>query len=111
MAGPLIGNLDALKTSFVKQLKGKSVGALDLESLRIPIMIEGAWRRRHWINDDGWHCHVNQLVAARWSIQADDGRLLTFGVSPSHAVRIQSPVVGDRRPGEGGHIQQTARGD
>ena len=111
MAGALISNLEALKLSFVKQLKKTDDGPIDLEAVRIPILVEGAWRRRHWVDDTGWQQHVNQLVAARWSVKADDGRVMTFGVSPSHIARQALPVMGDWRSGQSGHIQEAPRGN
>ena len=111
MAAPLIANLEALKASFERQPKGKRLGQVDIDALRVPITVEGAWRRRFWTDDNGWQSRENQLVAARWSVMGPAEKVVTFGVSPGHLTRPASPVVGDGGPGEGGHVQQAARGN
>ena len=51
----------------------------DIESVRCPVKVEGAWRPRFKRDDAGLETRSYHLIAARWSIVDDDGQAVTFG--------------------------------
>jgi len=81
MAVPVVRILQGLRASV-----GKSVpaGAKPPANAQLPMLVEGAWRRRFWTNPNGLQQKINQLVAARWSIRTPQGTVQTFGVPPGH---------------------------
>lgn len=90
MAAPLIANLEALQSEAVKQRADATDSTDDLSPVRIPITVEGAWRKRFWTDPDGWLSRVHQFVAARWFVAGEADRVIAFGTAP--AVKPMGPI-------------------
>lgn len=54
-----------------------------VDSIRLPVRIEGAWRPRFERDDLGWETKQNQLYAARWLMNDMDGNPVTYGEIPA----------------------------
>jgi len=63
----------------------------DVISVRLPVRIEGAWRPRFELDDQGWQTRTYQLFAARWLMTDSTGNALSFG-EPPIKTRQQVPV-------------------
>ena len=50
-----------------------------IETLRLPIRAEGAWRRTAKRDAEGWETHSYHFVAARWSLFDRHGNVVAFG--------------------------------
>lgn len=109
MAGALIARLDAVKAAFMRRARTAASDTDTLETQSLPVLVEGAWRRRYWVDQSGWQRHMNQLVAARWSLQGQNDTQLTFGQSPCHAGPGTLPVIGEWGSGEGTDGRKAAR--
>lgn len=79
MATPLIASLETLKAKAAEPTDGAS----DVAAVRIPIKVEGAWRRRFWTDHDGWLTRVHQFVAARWAVPDGTQRPVMYGMPPA----------------------------
>jgi hypothetical protein len=88
MAAPLIASLEAMKGQAAKRLQRHAKSNVDLSKIRVPITIEGAWRRRFWTDADGWQAGIYQLVAARWFVEGAAKKPVGFGVAPAIAPLI-----------------------
>ena len=62
----------------------------DIETARLPVMVEGAWRPRFRRDDQGWQTRDHQFYAARWAFVDQAGQSVTFG----EAVRHGAPATG-----------------
>ena len=82
MAGALLARLDALRTALMRRPQDSLSEEDRLDALRLPVLVEGVWRRRYWVDEFGWQQHMNQLIAARWSLHGEGDCLITFGQSP-----------------------------
>ena len=76
MAAPLVAHLAAIKTAYVKQVRGRAISDEDLFALRVAVGCEGAWRTRVWVDDAGWQSRRHQFLVARWRVGTDpDGQM------------------------------------
>ena len=81
--GPLESQLKALlRASRAIALAAKNP-APKIETLRLPVRIEGSWRRSMKRDDTGWETSTHHLVAVRWSLLDQDGNTLSFGKPPA----------------------------
>ena len=55
----------------------------DLDSIRLPIRVEGAWRPRFERDESGWEKRSYQLLASRWSFYDFDGMTSLGGKPPA----------------------------
>ncbi|WP_206040794.1 hypothetical protein [Roseobacter ponti] len=49
------------------------------DSVRLPVRVEGAWRKRLQRDASGWETGTHHLVAARWAMEAQTGSAMQFG--------------------------------
>lgn len=63
----------------------------EVEWVRLPVRIEGAWRPRFERDDQGWQTRTHQLFAARWLLTDAEGNALSFGEPPIKG-RVLEPV-------------------
>ena len=85
MAAPLVTHVAALVDAERKLAQQRSV-PFDPDRLRIPIVLDGAWRTRVWQDDAGWQLRVHQLVVAQWRLTDGGETGRTFGSPPSNSV-------------------------
>jgi len=85
---PLSSRLKAIELKHIKAMKeemGKdAVVDVPASDVRLPVLIEGAWRMRFELDADGFQKRINQFVAARWVFATESGETKTFGHTPSH---------------------------
>lgn len=77
-AKPILALLQA-KLTHSRKLADRANAALDVDKIRYPVMIEGAWRPRFKRDDNGWETRQHQLFVARWILQDSNGKAITFG--------------------------------
>lgn len=54
-----------------------------IEALRLPVRIEGAWRRAMKRDPTGWETSSHYFVAARWSLLDQNGNSVSYGKTPT----------------------------
>ena len=54
----------------------------DMRIMRLPVQIEGTWRKTVRHDNDGWQSHSYELVAAQWIIVDAKGNPMQFGNPP-----------------------------
>lgn len=59
----------------------------DINNIRLPIHVEGAWRSHFERDDSGWDHRSYQLLAARWAFSDEDGVTNLGGRPPFADVR------------------------
>ncbi|MEO0937976.1 MAG: hypothetical protein AAFY38_07455 [Pseudomonadota bacterium] len=57
---------------------------VDIDLLRVPIWVNGRWRRRFIRDVAGWEQGEHHLIAACWTLPAPPGPPLFFGEEPVH---------------------------
>lgn len=77
--GPLAAQLRALMKSTRAKAAAEGLKVPPIENIRLPVRVEGAWRRRKIRDENGWETGTYHLVAARWSLLDKDGQVLSFG--------------------------------
>lgn len=84
--GPLQTRLKATHAKHTIKLKNQHGKDADLSfpltDVRLPVLIEGAWRMKFELDSDGFQHRVSQFVSARWVFATDGGDLKTFGSTP-----------------------------
>ena len=82
--------IEARLRAMLFQARAKTPGWRDerLDTIQLPLRIEGVWRLR--FARDAWGCETRhfQLIAARWALFDDAGRAHLFGEPP---VRLNPP--------------------
>lgn len=81
-AGPLESQLKALLRAARTIAVAADNTVPKIETLRLPVRVEGAWRRSMKRDDSGWETSTHHLVAARWSLLDHDGNTVSFGKPP-----------------------------
>ncbi|WP_299405929.1 hypothetical protein [uncultured Roseobacter sp.] len=81
-AGPLEARLRAMLSNAVRASSAAGADAPDIDYIRLPVLIEGAWRPRFRRDQTGWETRSYYLFAARWSILDDEGNTVSFGSPP-----------------------------
>lgn len=82
-AGPLEAQLKALLRAARAIAQAARNNPPAIETLRLPVRIEGAWRRTRKRDESGWETGSYHFVAARWSLLDQDGKTISFGKAPS----------------------------
>ena len=80
--GPLEARLRALLPRAVKTAAATGGPDPDIDYIRLPVLIEGAWRPRFKRDQTGWETRSYYLFAARWSVLDDEGNTVSFGSPP-----------------------------
>lgn len=80
--GPLETRLSAMLQRASRAAKAAGKPAPDTYSVRLPVMVEGAWRPRFKRDDAGWETRDYYLFVARWSLLDNEGNTVTFGSPP-----------------------------
>ncbi|WP_299965836.1 hypothetical protein [uncultured Roseobacter sp.] len=80
--GPLETYLKAVRSKAVKAAKAKGLPEPDIDRMRLPVLIEGAWRPRFQRDQAGWETRSYYLFAARWSVLDGEGNTVSFGSRP-----------------------------
>ncbi|MDW3181260.1 MULTISPECIES: hypothetical protein [unclassified Roseobacter] len=80
--GPLEARLRAMMTQAVKKAAASGAREPDTDHIRLPVLIEGAWRPRFKRDQAGWETRSYYLFAARWSVLDNEGNTVSFGSPP-----------------------------
>ena len=80
--GPLEAQLKALMSIARKKAAAAGARPPEVEKIRLPVRVEGAWRRSRQIDDSGWETGSYHFVVARWSLLDKDGSTVSFGEPP-----------------------------
>ena len=78
MTDPLYDRLKKLWAQSVAAARYANPGP-EIDSVRLPVSVEGAWRPRFKRDDHGWETRQHQLYVARWTIWDAAGKAQTFG--------------------------------
>lgn len=82
-AAPLVASLKSLRDASLMRARKRGVPAPLNPSLRMPVQIEGAWRKRIITDNDGFAQRSYQLIAARWTVVDQSGQTINFGSPPA----------------------------
>ncbi|MCV3272664.1 hypothetical protein MUB52_14600 [Roseobacter sp. WL0113] len=85
--GPLEARLRAVRTKALKEAAEKGLPPPDIDHMRLPVLVEGAWRPRFKRDQTGWETRSYYLFAARWSFLDEAGQTVSFGVRPMVVAR------------------------
>lgn len=80
--GPLVAQLKAIMSQARKKAEAAGNPPPAVENLRLPVRVEGAWRRSLQLDDGGWVTGTYHFVVARWSLLDNAGNTVTFGEKP-----------------------------
>lgn len=80
--GPLETQLKALMTIARKKASDTGARAPEVQNVRLPVRVEGAWRRSRQRDDSGWETGTYHFVVARWSLLDKEGNTVSFGEAP-----------------------------
>lgn len=80
--GPLEARISKLLAQAIQSAKAAGEKAPDIDRVRLPVLIEGAWRPRFKRDQEGWETRRYYLFVSRWSILDDDGKTMSFGAPP-----------------------------
>ncbi len=83
--------LEARLSSMILQARHYANGtknALDLDHLRLPLWVEGAWRYSFLRDTSGWETRVYQLMVARWRLPDARGNFEYFGMAPVFSAKM-----------------------
>ncbi|MEM1076823.1 MAG: hypothetical protein AAF665_18340 [Pseudomonadota bacterium] len=89
--GPLEAQLKALMSIARQKAANSDRKPPEVEKIRLPLRVEGAWRRALQRDDSGWETGTYHFVVARWSLLDNDGNVVSFGEAP-----VFEPGVRDR---------------
>ena len=78
-ASALEGQLKALLRAARTIAKAADNTPPQIETLRLPVRIEGAWRRAAKRDETGWETSSYHFIAARWSLLDRHGNVVAFG--------------------------------
>lgn len=81
--GPLEAQLKALMTHARKLASEAGARPPQVEKIRLPVRVEGAWRRSLKRDDSGWETGTYHFVVARWSLLDKAGNTVSFGETPA----------------------------
>lgn len=77
-AKPIVALLQA-KLTHARKTAERTGATLDVDKVRYPAMVEGAWRPRFKRDENGWETRQHQLFVARWILHDTNGKPITFG--------------------------------
>lgn len=80
--GPLEQQLKSLMSHVRKQSSEAGAPPPDVTKIRLPVRVEGAWRRSLQRDDSGWETGSYHFVVARWSLLDEEGNTVSFGEAP-----------------------------
>lgn len=81
--GPLVTQLKAMMQHARKKASGLDQPPPEPEKVRLPVRVEGAWRRSLKRDDSGWETGSYHFVVARWSLLDKEGNTVSFGEAPA----------------------------
>ncbi len=81
--GPLEAQLKALMTRARKTATAAGAPPPSVETVRLPVRAEGAWRRSLQRDESGWETGTYHFVVSRWSLLDREGNTVTFGEAPA----------------------------
>ncbi|MEM1352216.1 MAG: hypothetical protein AAGF27_07715 [Pseudomonadota bacterium] len=82
-AGPMQAQLKAMMKHAREKASVAGLPPPDPDKVRLPVRVEGAWRRSLQRDDSGWETGTYHFVVSRWSLLDKDGNTLSFGEPPA----------------------------
>ena len=82
-APPVEARLKTLLSQASRAAAVSKKPAPDLDSIRLPIRVEGSWRPRFERDESGWEKRSYQLLASRWGFIDHDGMTSLGGKPPT----------------------------
>jgi hypothetical protein len=82
LVAPLETQLKALLAHARKLAAERNGPPPDIEKIRLPVRVQGAWRRSRVRDENGWETGTYHFVVARWSLLDREGSTVTFGEPP-----------------------------
>ncbi|MEP1519173.1 hypothetical protein [Ascidiaceihabitans sp.] len=80
---PLETHLSAMVAHARRWAQGQGLGkSVDVESLRLPLRIEGAFRPKFSRDVSGWETRAYQIMVSRWTMIDAVGNITVFGTQP-----------------------------
>lgn len=80
--GPLEARLQRVRREAIRAAADQGLPPPDIDSMRLPVLIEGAWRPRFQRDQAGWETRSYYLFASRWSVLDNEGNTMSFGTRP-----------------------------
>jgi hypothetical protein len=80
--GPLVKHLRSMLETARQAATSAGEKQPKIENVRLPVRIEGAWRRSTQRDESGWETGTYQFVAARWSLLDVNGNTVSYGYPP-----------------------------
>lgn len=78
----LVKHLNTVRTERLRGAVRVGSKPPDIEAIRLPVQVEGAWRPRFTADESGFETRSYHLVAARWTFLGPQGRVMRGGVAP-----------------------------
>ena len=88
--GPLIAQLKHVEASVRKSAAAIGRAAPDIERMRLPVQIKGAWRQTFSRDQTGAETRSYQLLVARWAFTDSSGNLMQYGEAPAIMPRART---------------------
>lgn len=76
---PLEKRLKALLRAARAMASAAQNEAPEVETLRLPVRMEGAWRKQVARDTSGWETSSHHFVVARWSMLDQNGNTISYG--------------------------------
>ena len=81
MAAPLVSHIASVRDAEERAALRRGA-VINYEDVRIPIVLDGAWRTRVWQDRKGWQLRKHQLVVAQWRLGEVGAGTRVFGLAP-----------------------------
>lgn len=81
--GPLIAQLKHIESDERKSAAARGRAVPDIERVRLPVQIKGAWRQTFSRDQTGAETRSYQLLVARWAFTDRSGNLVQYGEAPA----------------------------
>lgn len=78
----LFDRMSGLRTEVMQAALREDRPPPDIDRIRLPVWINGAWRARLIEDEDGCVTRRYHLVAAQWRFEADGGKVVEQGMEP-----------------------------
>lgn len=83
-ATPIVAHLETIRNQTRYRAAERGLAAPPLNEMRVPVRVEGTWRKHVTADADGWETRQYELMAARWSIADNSGASYQYGEPPAH---------------------------
>lgn len=81
-ASPIVSHLETIRNQTRQRAAQQGLTAPPLKDMRVPVRVEGTWRKHVVADADGWETRSYELMAARWAIVDKTGASVQYGEPP-----------------------------